>query len=176
MSTLRASPGASLPRDLSGPLEHGEVDGVDLVVGIVLLVLVPMACYALAAVFGPQPPQSQVGFGQKAEIKPRPDAEEVEMRWKALEESYSGSARYFTEKALSGKLKPTEQEQFRGWAQKSLEKSRSDLGAFTVFLEANEVKTEFLAYDTKARALMQSIDADLARIRSLDVLGRDSGR
>jgi hypothetical protein len=156
--------------------ERGEVDGVDLVVGVILLVLVPVFFYIGGRSF--LTTKSEKGlFREQPEVPSPPlDKAEIEMRWTTCRDLYEKNA-----KEYASTLKTVEdgalKEHHRRWAVRSLANADSNLSELAADISRDlEGKTRFASYLSEIESLKRQIAADKAELEALDVLGRDGVR
>jgi hypothetical protein len=150
----------------------GAVDRRDVIIGGVLLFSIPI----IFGFVGPKPKDDPFAFGKRPNIVAEPDQEEVEARWKIAEQAYQTNAKAFVKNATEtedGTLK----EYFRRWAMRSLTCASSAAADVTNLLNDEkfpEAKTRFAPYLAKVEVLKKQIEMDVARVKKLDVLGRDA--
>lgn len=160
----------------SGTRRLGEVDSLDIVLGLGLLVLLPTLSYFLASVWGTPEPKDPYAFGEKPLLNPPPDAEEVDARWRQAAEIYSANAKYYLDAAADTKNDEILREHFRVTARRCLESARAELTKFNTYLAEHKGETQFAAYLAKSAEFQKDILEGLKRVKSLDVLGRDERR
>ena len=150
----------------------GAIDTMDLIVGVVLVGLVPFVVLAVAALFSKD--SSGPGayeMGNKPNLTVPEDAEEIEIRFKQAEKSYRSSAKPMFKRV--GEVEdPGLREKLRVWATKALQLADSDLTGLKSTIEKPELGSRFSSYISRIQSLQQEIQADLADLKELDVLGR----
>lgn len=154
----------------------GEVDSLDLALGLGLLVLLPTLSYFLASVFGTPAPTDPYALGERPSLDPPIDAEEVDARWRQAEEIYSSNAKYYLDAATDAKRDEILREHFRGMARRCLESARAELTKFNAYITEHKGEAQFAAYLAKSAETQKDILEGLKRVKSLDVLGRDERR
>lgn len=151
-------------------------DTVDLVVGLILLILVPVVCFAVAGMLGAEGRSSKFDFREKPVVDPAPDREEVEARYKTAEAMYAENAQAFL-KSLTDHPDSVYAGRLCEWATKSLRNSESALLSLEQLIQSHpESQGEFKLYLERMASLRERIKADLERIKGFNILGQDVRR
>ena len=148
----------------------GQIDVVDLCVGGALLVLVPVLVYVVGAYFIED--HYVAPMGQKPKVDAPPDHEEVRMHLEEATNLVQNNAQHFLrlmEATSDGILR----DKYRKWAQMALEEGMSKLGEVTNFLikKHPDGDSVFSRELQKITQLRTRANADLRRVRELDILG-----
>jgi len=169
-SLLMVSPRGDASRLLRR--QRGEVDTMDLVIGLVLLVVLPCFFYFGAGLLGLGTGASKMNFRDKVEVPPpAPDAEEVQLRWKVARDLYTINAKDFMS-MLSVSEDQELQQRFMGWALRCLENAKGQLQELESLIRSDVTATQkFSGKLMEAATLGRQIKQDLARVRQRDVLG-----
>ena len=162
-------------RGVRAPRRQGEVDTMDLVLGLVLLVLLPLFFYFGAGLLGFGSGDSKMR--EKPEVpSPAPDAAEVQLRWTTAAELYLRNGKDFMS-MLSASEDQELRQRFLGWTLRCLENAKSQLAELEALIRAHpKAAQEFSAKLLEVADLGGQIDRDLARVRQQDVLGVYSRR
>ena len=162
----------TLPPERFADRRTGGVDPVDLVVGIVLVVLIPVLSVVLVRAFGVETRSDAGDFRAEVELADLPlEPEEVEMRWETARRIYEKNARDFMktrDELEEGPLK----EHLRGWALNCLRNADSVLHEVTAL--AGDPR--YSKYATEAAAMRRRIETDIEDLEKLDILGLDDRR
>jgi hypothetical protein len=153
----------------------GAIDTVDLIIGVILVFIVPVACFAVAAILGPKGKEDPYAFRNRPKFDVPPDAEEVEARWKAAEQFYLPNAKSFVKNAFE-QQDPVLKEYFRSWTSQGLKNAKSALAGLRSFITDEkypEMRPQFASYLPRIDSLEKQIDADIEKVKALDILGRD---
>jgi hypothetical protein len=145
----------------------------DIVTGVALLILVPVACLVLAGLLGLTTRSDKFDFRQRPETDPPPDLEEVQLKFNAAQTLYLENAKRFLEVAQSSKSGEFRMH-FRRWATECLLETDSALQGLSQRIERFPESSDlFRNYLARIAQLRQEVQRDLALARSLDRLGID---
>jgi hypothetical protein len=152
---------------------RGAINTADGIVGVILLLLIPLACYVL----GPRTTATPLRLQKEPEVpKPPVDAAEVETRWTVARDVYRDTARNYLAAAATlqdGVLK----DYHRQWAKRCMQTSISQLGDLARMIEENaESRNTFARYLAEMGALKREIETDLEKVNALDILKLDAPR
>lgn len=160
----------------SGSRQTGQVDTVDLVIGVVLAILVPLLCLILAGVLGVKTRSDKFDFREKPNLVPVPDAEEIETHWKNAEQLYYENARPFLKNAESHE-DPNMRYYFRKWAEQTIQNVDAKLSRLEALINVTpEGKQAFQSYIGRIAQRREEIRSDLEKARSLDIHAIDTAR
>ena len=157
-------------------LRTSSFDVVDLAVGLVLLILVPAVCIAVAGMLGAEVSTSKYDFRGKPKVDPAPDLEEVETRYKCAEAIYTENAQTFI-KSLLDHADSMYASRLSEWASKCLRNAESALLSLEQLIQSHpESQSEFRTYLDRIANLRGRIRTDLERVRSVKIVGQDMRR
>jgi hypothetical protein len=149
---------------------------VDLIVGLVLLVLVPVLCLTVAGLTGLSTRSDMYDFRERPQVNPAPDQEEIVARFQAAVALYENTSRPLLETAVSAHTRP-DGLFFRRWAERSLEQAASAFqGLEALIKNYPDSAGSFQGYVTRSSQYRAQIQKDKERARALDVLGLDEKR
>ncbi|MGQ9592671.1 MAG: hypothetical protein ACUVYA_20535 [Planctomycetota bacterium] len=150
------------------------MDSVDLVVGIVLLVLLPIFCLFLSAAFGVSTRTEKFDFRQKPDVDPPPEDEEVALRFQAAQRMYAENGKRFLEFARNA-AKTGYLGTFRECADRNLREADSAFQSLEAWIRRfPESTARFSRYLSEMARIRSEIERDLGEVKSLDVLGQGS--
>ena len=156
--------------------ERGDVDTVDLIVGIVLVVLVPVLCLTLAGLTGLSTRSEMYDFRERPKVNPAPDQQEIDARFQAAVALYQQTSRPLLETAISAHTRP-DGLFFRRWAERSLEQAASAFQGIEALIQNYpDAASSFQSYVARSAQYRAQIQKDMERARALDVLGLDEKR
>lgn len=155
---------------------EGQVDATDLVVGIVLAILVPVLCLAIAGMLGVKGRSAKLDWREEVAVDPPPDRQEVEARFRYAQELYVENAKRFLETAEALRNQPVG-DYFRRWATDALRAADSAfMGVESLIQRYRDETSQFQSTLTRAAQFRAELRRDMDRARSLDVLKRDTYR
>lgn len=149
-------------------------DSVDLVVGVVLLILLPIFCLVVSAAFGVSTRTDKFDFRQKPDVDPPPEDEEVAVRFQAAQRMYVENGKRFIELARNA-AKTGYLGTFRECADRNLREADSAFQSLEAWIRRfPESTARFSAYLSRMAQIRSEIERDLGDVKSLDVLGQSS--
>ncbi len=151
---------------------HGQFDTTDLGVGIVLLVVVPFLIYLIGALFIESNYEDKMG--QKAPVVAPPDQVEVKLYLVEAADLLKVNAPHYL-KLMKMTTNGALRDKYRQWAQRALMEGLSKLGEVDSMIEEHPDGPRVFSSDLQKRTAQMRIrgEADLQRVRELDILGSD---
>lgn len=148
----------------------GEVDVLDLCLGIGLALGVPFLCLVGQRILEPRLPEDPFALGGTPKIDRTPDEEEVTSRWQHAEEIFSNGKGYA--RAMGEQSDPYLRDNYRQWAMKALSKSKvwyEELEKLIVEAHDSQTRSRFASHLEQIAARKREIDPEVDRLRQLDV-------
>jgi len=157
-------------------LLSGQVDSTDLIVGIILLVAVPVASLAAAAMLGLTTQEKKTEVRERVVPEPAPDQEEVDMRFRNAQEIYMQNAKPYLDSAQRESDSAIRLHLLK-WAAASLRKADSTLVELEGLIRRHsDSEAIFQAYLAQISQLRGDVQKDLAKVKELDILGLTGAR
>ncbi len=148
---------------------RGSGDSTDLVVGVVLLIVVPIACVLIAGAMGVGVPP-KASSREKPKVDPPLDAAEADLRFQAAEKTYLENAKTYLDLARNHQSN-IYGSRYREWAERSLREAESAYQDLEAMIQRHpDTNSRFGSYVARIGERRAEIAKDFEAARSLDIL------
>jgi len=151
------------------PSLAGEIDVLDLVLGLGLALGIPFLCIVIQRILEPRLPEDPFARSGPPKVELIPDEEEVKARWDHAEEIYANAKGYV--QGMSAQSDPYLKDHYRQWGMKCLQKSKlwyEELESLLLEAKDSQTRSRFGAYLEQIGARKREVDPEIEKLRQLD--------